>query len=766
MPTVAKKQKINHSTTECNINDPVQNSVSIKCYDNAHSQIFDELKWLNRLLTVQVIRMREANDYDRVKDFRGLFIVDEEIDAMLAADIFETHGDLKSAELNKKITELLIQAKGIKQTIDMRIRQSLDQNHVLPLVQLVRCFNLTEFEYQVLVICLAPLIDNRYEKFYAYLQNDMNKKNPSVDLILNLVCHSLEEKLAARDYLALQARLIKFRLLEFCDNGNDKRASLLSKQLKASERIAEYLLGSRFIDSELESVAELYYSQQELSGIILPEIVKDQLIKFIKTFKNQDIENRQNILFSFYGPYGVGRQDASGAISRELGLPLLIIDLEAILNLELPFKQTLELAFRESALLPTALYFKNVDAIFSSNENPYKKELFLRTVNENSWLSFISSNKALEVQGQLPKQRFIQVEFMVPDYTQRQQLWRLHLNGRYPMSEEVDLNALAGKFNFTLGQIRDAAATARNRALWRSPENGQINIHDLYEGCRAQSNQKLKTLAHKIKPKYKWKDIVLPSDQMAQLREITNHVKYKHVVYGDWGFDRKLSLGKGLNVLFSGPSGTGKTMTAEIMANELNLDLYKIDLSTVVSKYIGETEKNLNKIFKEAETSNAILFFDEADALFGKRSEVKDAHDRYANIEIGYLLQKMDEYTGVVILATNLRKNMDEAFVRRMRFTIDFPFPEEEYRLSIWQNIFPKETPLEKNIDYKFLARKFKVSGGNIKNIALAAAFYAADDGLIVTMEHVIQATKRELQKKGKLCVKADFEEYYELVQH
>ena len=190
-----------------------------------------------------------------------------------------------------------------------------------------------------------------------------------------------------------------------------------------------------------------------------------------------------------------------------------------------------------------------------------------------------------------------------------------------------------------------------------------------------------------------------------------------------------MALGKGLNALFHGSSGTGKTMAAEVIANELKLDLYKIDLSSVVSKYIGETEKNLIKIFKEAETSNSILFFDEADALFGKRSEVKDAHDRYANIEVGYLLQKMEEYEGIVILATNLMKNMDDAFVRRMHFSVEFPFPDEEHRFRIWNTIFPEEAPKDENIDFEFLAKKFKIAGGNIKNIVLCAAFHKRGRG-------------------------------------
>jgi SpoVK/Ycf46/Vps4 family AAA+-type ATPase len=308
-------------------------------------------------------------------------------------------------------------------------------------------------------------------------------------------------------------------------------------------------------------------------------------------------------------------------------------------------------------------------------------------------------------------------------------------------------------------------ATAQSLALWRNPEDRMVTSQDLYSACRQQSGQRLNTLARQIHPKYEWNDIVLPRDQMEQLHEICGYVKYYYTVYDIWGFGRKLSLGRGLNVLFGGPSGTGKTMAAEIMANELGLDLYKIDLSAIVSKYIGETEKNLDRIFREGQTANAILFFDEADAIFGKRSEVRDSHDRYANIEIAYLLQKMEEYDGVTILATNLRKNMDEAFARRMHFTVEFPFPEEPDRYRIWQGVFPAEAPLAEDISLSFLARQFKITGGNIKNISLNAAFLAAQDGGRITMESLIRATKREYQKMGKLCTEGDFAHYFEIVK-
>jgi SpoVK/Ycf46/Vps4 family AAA+-type ATPase len=332
----------------------------------------------------------------------------------------------------------------------------------------------------------------------------------------------------------------------------------------------------------------------------------------------------------------------------------------------------------------------------------------------------------------------------------------------------LNLEGLSSRFKLSRGQIVAAAASARNAAAWRGET--APSLADLEGACRRHSTTRLSNLARKIKPLYRWEDIVLPADPAQMLKEIVQQVRNRSLVYEKWGFDSKLSYGKGLNIIFAGPSGTGKTMSAEIIAGELQMDLYKIDLSNMVSKYIGETEKNLERIFNEAGESNAILFFDEADSIFGKRSEVKDAHDRYANIETGYLLQKMEEYDGIVILATNLRKNLDEAFVRRMHFMIEYPFPEEEDRLKIWQRSFPRDVPMGKTVDMQFMARQFKIAGGNIKNICLASAFLAAGDveqpaDAMVEMHHLIRATRREFQKMGKLCTATDFGRYFNLLK-
>jgi len=355
------------------------------------------------------------------------------------------------------------------------------------------------------------------------------------------------------------------------------------------------------------------------------------------------------------------------------------------------------------------------------------------------------------------------VTFAMPEFETRRFSWETELSAVSVRPDEKELDALAGRFRLTDGQIRAAVAGAVNTSRWRAAASSQTEsavvptLDELCAMARAASGHHLAKVARKLEPRHSWAEVVLPPDQLAQLREICFQAEYRHIVYDAWGFDRKLSMGKGLNVLFFGPPGTGKTLMAEVIAGELRLDLYRIDLSQIVSKYIGETEKNLDQIFTAAEDSNAILFFDEADALFGKRSEVKDSHDRYANIEISYLLQKMEEYEGVSILATNLRQNLDEAFVRRLQAIVEFPFPDEEYRRRIWQLAFPHEAPLGKDVEFDRLAREVRLAGGNIKNMALTAAFLAAAEGGTIRMPHLVQAARREHQKLGRAWNDAAF---------
>jgi SpoVK/Ycf46/Vps4 family AAA+-type ATPase len=291
-----------------------------------------------------------------------------------------------------------------------------------------------------------------------------------------------------------------------------------------------------------------------------------------------------------------------------------------------------------------------------------------------------------------------------------------------------------------------------------------VDVNALFEAARAQSDQWLGSLAVKVRTVHTWSDLVLPRDTLQRVKEVAAAIRFRHLVYSGWGFAEKIASGKGIKVLFAGASGTGKTMTAGVIARDLGLDLYKIDLSGVVSKYIGETEKNLHKIFQAADASNAMLFFDEADALFGKRSEIKDAHDRYANIEVAYLLQKIEEYEGVVVLASNLSKNIDDAFSRRMHYVIEFTLPGQQHREQLWRGMFPAQAPVADDVDFEFLAAQFPIAGGDIRNVVLDAAFLAAQDGQTVTMKQLIKAMARQMIKQGRIPSPTDFKQYHNLI--
>jgi AAA+ superfamily predicted ATPase len=344
----------------------------------------------------------------------------------------------------------------------------------------------------------------------------------------------------------------------------------------------------------------------------------------------------------------------------------------------------------------------------------------------------------------LPELPLAVVEVPPPTRAERERAWAALAPG-------ADVADVAAKFRLSVEQIADAAVLASGTA--RAGGRAVASASDLDHGAREASTRGIGELATRLETRAGWDDLVVPARQRDVLRSISAYLRHRDLVLGDWGYGERIAPAQGLKILFVGESGTGKTLAGRVLANDLGLDLYRIDLATVVSKYIGETEKNLGRIFEAAEGSNAILFFDEADALFGKRSEVRDSHDRYANIEVAYLLQRMETYPGAVVLATNFRQNIDDAFLRRLDFVVDFPFPEVPDRERIWRLVLPSGAPLAPDVDTAALARQFKLSGGGIRNASLAGAFIAADDGGVVTMRHLRQGVALEYAKLGRLTV-------------
>ena len=748
------------------------------------------LRRLDRLLDWALTLLQEPAPTGQAPDpFRGVYISQAEAERLLAREpgvpAFGPADDAGSAP-------------------DAVLAESLGATSRL--AWLKRAYDLAAFDLDLVVIALAPEVDLRYERLYGYLQDDLTRRRPSVDLALNLLCPTAEARLARRAHVTADAPLVRHGLLRISPDPNHVQPPLLAQYLRLDEQVAAFLLGDDGLDARLVPFCQQVVPAATFAGLPLPEETRRALAALATAGTQHPGREVAPPRLYFHGPPGGGQRQAAEALAAQAGVPLLAVDLARALVAAPDVESRLKLAFRHARFQGAIVYLHGLEAV-AGEDRAVTYHWLLAAVADHAGPVVLAGAQAPGPLGLVDGRASLSViplAFGVPDLAGRRACWAASL-ATVDLSLDADeLEVLAGRFRLTPGQIAGAAASAREQARWRAaaesaalatethapqplvavrpsrrrgarqsdppvpPRNGKgqtdgparrpgPTLGELFAAARLHSSHNLGTLARKITPHYAWADLVLPADRLEQLREICNHVKYRALVYDTWGFDRRLAMGKGLNVLFAGPSGTGKTMAADVMAGELGLDLYKIDLATVVSKYIGETEKNLARIFAEAESSNAILFFDEADALFGRRSEVRDSHDRYANIEISYLLQRMEEYEGVVILATNLRKNMDDAFVRRVHFSVDFPFPSEQDRKRIWEAIWPDTTPRGPDLDLAMMARRFELAGGNIRNIALAAAFLAADDGAIVDMAHLLHATRREYQKMGKVVADGMF---------
>jgi AAA+ superfamily predicted ATPase len=708
-----------------------------------YGELLPWFEWLDRVLAGAMTAAQSAYGEAAAADpYRGLYISHRDFENLLA------RGPAAPAfVLNGK--------SGAPRAEDTRLGS------------LARRFGLSTFEAGVVVIALAPEADLRYERLYAYLQDDVTRRHPTIDLVLNLLCGSAEEKFRRRALFSGESALLRYGLVRLTQDAHGEHSSL-ARAVRLDGTLVRYLLHQDALDLAFERYCRIWEPQRPLEEVGGSEPHRRAIAALADRAKGDDGVLR----LYFEGPDSARKRRSAEAIATLLHRRLLTGDLEEVAAASPDADTAFRQIFREARYRNAALLLTGVDA-FRQDDRQTQWRSFLRTFSEDGeapavvMLSGEGSWNSLPAPEGSPAPEVFLLSFPVPSFGERRAHWSACLARQGVVHDDADIEALAGRFRFSEEQIDRAVEQARRQAFVRAAGGEGATaptIEELYAVARAQSTHNLGSLARKITPRYSWKDIVLPEDAETQLREICNQAKYRHLIYGEWGFDQKLSLGKGLNVLFSGPPGTGKTMGAEVIGGELQLDIYRIDLSQIVSKYIGETERNLNKVFTEARTSNAILFFDEADALFGKRSEVRDAHDRYANIEISYLLQKMEEYEGISVLATNLRQNLDEAFTRRLSFVVDFPFPAAESRRRIWTSIWPRETPLSKELDLDFIAARFKLSGGSIKNVALAAAFLAADEKSPVKTEHVLRATRREFQKMGKTLAPVEYGNYAELV--
>ncbi|MFF8917178.1 ATP-binding protein [Streptomyces sp. NPDC015032] len=652
----------------------------------------------------RAVEARQLTDPDPDDAFRGLYLTDENIARLLDEN----------------------EARAFPYPVPGSSEAPTERSR---LTSLAGEFGLTDLDVEVLLITLVPDLDDRFEAFYGYLNDDVTRRRPSIGLALGLCGLSPADE-AARGRLSALAPLRESRLLLV----EDLDRPFLSRALRVPDRVTAHLLGD---DTPAPRLADLLAPWHAVPGVGDPAPLAAALARGVPLVYLREDQG------------GAGTALAASALTHA-GHRVLGLDLARLAEDPSPAEAVRSLV-REARLTGAGLVCAPLDAV--SREQPGLLRLLAGTpvptilVGRAPWDAAWSAAPPLLLHA--PR----------VEPSTRAALWTDAYDA--PVPATIDVDRLLSPFLLTPEQITRAA---RGAAQTTHLDGGALTPDHVRQGARAQNAAGLDRLARRIEPTVTWNDLVLPPDTHAQLRELTARARHRDRVLGEWGMRPGGGRGRGVSALFAGDSGTGKTMSAEVIAADLGLDLYTVDLATVIDKYVGETEKNLERIFSEAAGVNGVLLFDEADAIFGKRSDVKDAHDRYANVESAYLLQRMESFDGLAILATNLRANLDDAFTRRLDLVIDFPVPDPEQRLLLWERCLGPVLPRGKDLDIAFCAENFELAGGNIRSIAVTAAYLAADTGEPVTMPTLIHAIQREYQKLGRLTLASEFGPYLGLL--
>jgi len=648
---------------------------------------------LDAAIEREIVRLRGRYQLS-LDEFRGLYVSDEQVDALLRSVGFD-------ARMGFSLPLVTVPGRWSK---------------------LIADFALEPIEADLLLLVLASELDTRYPTLFAYLNDEASARQPTVDLAMRLFGSDWDQRERIRLRLQPSAPLRKSGLVVPAPNPPTHAQTGLS----IAPLAACHLLGGDAADAiGLKCIDATEAEDTE-------DVTAADMARWLA-----QSQGAPTIVLA--GRVGTGRRRYAAHVAALIGKPLALLPAGRIARRAEDLEDAILAARLSGSMLLLAGDGLAPEA-HAANIAEAPLPIFVMVREPGAW------ERALSTSPNITRQ------FEIPPIERRRSVWRGALRSEGLQATPKAIDAVAGRFRLSAGAVRHAARDARIAQLQPCGERRAVHVDALMEAARRQCTLDLGHLASRVDARPGWDDLVLPGGVLQQLRDFAGASAERDRVYASWGMGSVgRACGRGVAALFSGASGTGKTMSAAVIARATGLDLWRIDLSSVVSKYIGETEKNLEKIFSGARDGDAILLFDEADALFGKRSEVRDAHDRYANVEVAYLLQRLEEHDGIAILASNFSRNIDLAFIRRLHYIVEFPLPDVRLRERLWRKAFARETPLGDGIDYVFLARQFSLAGGDIRSAALDAAFLAANDGGVVTMPHILRAVSRQMLKQGRL---------------
>ncbi len=717
-------------------------------YKNNNEHILDRIKFLDMKIYDLILNKEDDGDITDINNLINKLLIPR--------NILNSDSEIDDPERDERVRIL----EFIEEYINDREEVSKIANVELSLLQLEEAFNMNTFLKTCLIISLASEINIKYCDIFAYINKNKSMTYPNANIALKICGIHLE---SYNEYISCIGALKALKEYVF-----DNKDMLLEEKndlimaLKLNKRIEKALIKSSDMNYETPYYFNLFNAYEYLEKIQFNEQIVEEINKIFvngNTLIRYNAYNKCKLIF-LKGPEGVGKKFYIKHSCKVVKRSILFIDMSIFTmkkdNFQELKKEILREALIENAIPCLCMVHKLEDMGKESKGLLYSLMIELKNITE---LIFITSEEELNEIQESDYFNIITVNIQNPSAEVRSQYWKKSFENK-GINVETDVNVLVNKFSFTPGQIK--LLSNKINAEFYLEKSMKVQEQEIYDACNNFVSNKLVNLCTFVKPMYTWDDLVLKKEQKEILMQACNFVKYKHIVFNEWKFNEKRAYGNGVCILFTGSPGTGKTMAAQVIANNLNINMYKVDLSAITSKYIGETEKNIKKLFDEAKKSNAVLFFDEADAIFGKRTEVKDSNDKYANMDAAYLLQKIEEYEGISVLATNYIQNIDEAFIRRISFIVRFSMPEFNERKLIWEKSFPTTVPFKRDLDFNFLASQFQLSGSNIKNIALHSAFLAAANNEGLSMKYVMNALKTEYLKVNKILTKEDFGLYDE----